>query len=107
MGSIFLACSILFNIIANGFFKTASLAAAGHTKWILFGVGLFIGLLNTLAYLKSLETLNLGIAYAVFAACSTIGIALLSMFFFQEGISAQKTIGLLVISVGLLVMWKG
>ncbi len=106
MGYVFLSVSIIFNIIANGFFKNASLTEAGRQKWILFGVGLFIGLLNTLSYLKSLETLKLGIAYAVFGAFSTIGIAILSLLYFHEDLPIQKIIGLGVISVGLLLLWK-
>ena len=106
MGFFFLILSIVFNITANGFFKTASLHEAGQAKWVLFGVGLLVGLLNTLAYLKALETMKLGIAYAIFAALSTLGIAFLSLLFFHESISMQKLIGLLVISGGLLMIWK-
>ncbi|MGA9119561.1 MAG: SMR family transporter [Bacteroidota bacterium] len=106
MGFFFLTFSIIFNIAANGFFKTASLRESGSAKWVLFGVGLFIGLLNTLAYLKALESMKLGIAYAIFAASSTIGIALVSVFLFHEGMSTQKIVALLVISAGLLLLWK-
>jgi multidrug transporter EmrE-like cation transporter len=107
MGFFFLTVSILFNITANGFFKTASLRTSGMEKWTLLGIGLFIGLLNTLAYLKALETMKLSIAYAVFAASSTIGIAIVSVAFFHEALTAQKIIALLVISVGLLLLWRG
>ncbi len=107
MGYLFLSVSIVFNIVANGFFKSASVMASGRQKWILFGVGLFIGLLNTLSYLKSLETLKLSVAYAVFGALSTIGIAVLSLLYFHEDLSMQKMLGLGVISVGLLLLWKG
>jgi multidrug transporter EmrE-like cation transporter len=106
MGFFFLTLSILFNITANGFFKTASLRGPGTDKWMLFGVGLFIGLLNTLAYLKALESMKLGIAYAVFAAASTIGIAVVSVVLFQESLSPQKILALGVISAGLLLLWK-
>ena len=107
MGYLFLSFSICFNIIANGFFKHASLQDPGKEKWMLFGVGLFIGLLNTLSYLKSLETLKLSIAYAVFGACSTIGVAIVSLIYFHEGLTVLKLVGLGVITVGLLMLWKG
>jgi len=107
MGYLFLSFSICFNIIANGFFKHASLQDPGKEKWMLFGVGLFIGLLNTLSYLKSLETLKLSIAYAVFGACSTIGVAIVSLIYFHEGLTVQKMVGLAVIAAGMMLLWKG
>jgi small multidrug resistance pump len=106
MGSLFLAFSVLCNTVANGFFKAASnVQGMGRQKVLLFGIGLFIGLLNTASYLKALETLNLGTAFAVFAATSTILIALLSFFYFQESLSLQKVLGLSVICAGLLLLW--
>ena len=106
MASLFLSLSIAFNIVANGFFKTASLRETGHEKWLIYGVGLIIGLLNTLAYLKALESMKLSIAYAVFGAMSTIGIALLGLLYFHEEVSVLKIVGLGVIAVGLILLWK-
>lgn len=108
MGAFFLTTSIIFNTVANGFFKSASaLGEFSPRKWTLLGVGLFVGLLNTLAYLKALETVRLSTAYAVFASASTLLIALMSMVHFGEPMTLHKGIGLTVICLGLLILWKG
>lgn len=106
MASFFLTLSIICNIVANGFFKTASLRDDGQAKWLIYGVGLLIGLLNTLAYLKALETMKLSIAYAVFGAMSTIGIAVVGLLYFHEEVSVLKIVGLGVIAVGMMLLWK-
>lgn len=106
MGTLFLALSIVFNTVANGYFKAASdVPSLTSRKVVLYGLGLVIGLLNTLCYLKALESIKLGTAYAVFAATSTILIALVSLLYFQEAITVQKALGLGVICVGLLLLW--
>ena len=106
MGPLFLALSILFNTVANGFFKGAALVSGASTrKYLLLGIGLALGLVNTLCYLKAIETLRLGTAYAVFAAASTVLIALVSAWYFNETISLQKAAGLGVICLGLLLLW--
>ncbi len=106
MGILFLTISVLFNVVANGYFKAASNVPTYTSRKILFyGLGLVIGFLNTLCYLKSLETIKLGTAYAIFAAASTILIALVSLLYFQEAIGVQKAIGLGVICLGLLLLW--
>ncbi len=106
MGTFFLTLSIVFNTVANGYFKAASnVPSFTSRKIVLYSLGLVIGLLNTLCYLKSLETIKLGTAYAVFAAASTVLIALMSLLYFQEAITVQKAIGLGVICIGLLLLW--
>ncbi len=106
MGPLLLLFSILFNVVANALFRMgASIDEYNARKVILIGGGLLIGLANTLCYIKSLETLKLGTAYAIFAAASTILIAGVSVAFFGEGLSLQKGIGLLTICAGLLILW--
>ncbi len=106
MGIFFLTLSIAFNTVANGYFKAASnVPSFTSRKAVFYGLGLVIGFLNTLCYLKSLETIKLGTAYAVFAAASTVLIALVSFLYFQEAITVQKAVGLGVICIGLLILW--
>jgi multidrug transporter EmrE-like cation transporter len=107
MGPIFLVTSIIFNAAANGFFKEASsIQDMGSRKLMLVGIGLLLGLVNTASYLKSLETIKLDTAYAIFAAGSTLLIAGVSFVVFNESISVQKAIGLATISAGILLLWK-
>jgi multidrug transporter EmrE-like cation transporter len=107
MGVFLLTCAIVFNSIANGFFKAgAELQDLSIRKATLIGLGLLIGLANTVCYIKALEKIDLGVAYTVFSAASIILIALISFLFFKEGISLQKAAGLVVVCVGLLLTWK-
>ena len=107
MGTLFLAVSIVFNTVANGFFKQASaIAGFGQRKLLLFASGLFIGLLNTIAYLKALETIRLGTAYPLFAAGSIVLIAVMSLVLFGESLSWRQTAGLVVLCGGLYLLWS-
>ena len=107
MGVFLLTLAVVFNSIANALFKYASgISDFGTQKIALLGIGLAIGLANTLCYIKALDEIDLGVAYPVFSAASIILIAALSGFFFREAISLQKAAGLAVICVGILLLWK-
>ena len=107
MGALFLILAIMFNSAANALFKFASGLPEWDTQKIgLFGLSLFLGLVNTLLYIKALETIELSIAYSVLSAASIVVIVLISLVVFKEGMSVQKIAGLATICVGLLMMWK-
>jgi multidrug transporter EmrE-like cation transporter len=107
MGTLFLVLSILFNSVANALFKLAGEIQDFSTRKVTFlGLGLLVGLANTLCYLKALEKIDLGIAFPLFAAASILVISLISLFYFHEQLSVQKWIGMAVICVGLAIMWK-
>lgn len=107
MGTLFLALSILFNGVANGMFKVAAEIQDYSARKVTFlGLGLLIGLANTLCYLKALEKIDLGMAFPLFAGGSILVISLISLLYFHEQLSVQKWIGMAVICVGLAIMWK-
>jgi multidrug transporter EmrE-like cation transporter len=107
MGALFLTLSVVFNSIANGFFKVAAaIPELSPRKGMLLGVGLLIGLANTLCYLKALEEIDLGVAFPVFSAASIILIALLSVYFFHEALPLQRVAGMVLLCAGLLLIWK-
>ena len=107
MGALFLTLSVLFNSVANTLFKVgADIGTFSPRKLTLLGLGLFIGLANTLCYIKALEKIDLGVAYPVFSAASIVLIALLSLFLLKEGISLQKAAGLVTVCVGLFLIWR-
>jgi multidrug transporter EmrE-like cation transporter len=107
MGALFLTLSVLFNAIANTLFKVgADIETLSPRKLLLLGLGLFIGLANTLCYIKALEKIDLGMAYPVFSAASIILIALLSLLFLKEGMSIQKAAGLVTLCIGLVILWR-
>ena len=72
----------------------------------LFLLALALGLANTLLYIKSLEKLDLGLAYPILSAGSIILIAALSVYVFKESVSLQKLLALGTICVGMLMLWR-
>jgi multidrug transporter EmrE-like cation transporter len=108
MSVFWLTCAVLFNTVANGLLKAgATIPQLSSRKGVMIGAGLFIGLLNTLCYIKALEKIDLGIAYPVFSAASILLIGGISFFVFREGMSTQKVVGLVTICAGILLTWKG
>ena len=107
MGILFLTLAIVFNSVANGFFKAGSgIETLTMRKGMLLGLGLLIGLANTICYIKALEKIDLAIAYSLFSAASIILIATISLVLFKEPISVQKAVGLIVICIGILLTWR-
>lgn len=107
MGALFLTLSVLFNAVANTLFKLgADIEILSPRKLTLLGLGLFIGLANTLCYIKALEKIDIGVAYPIFSAASIILIALLSLFMLKEGISVQKAAGLVTLCIGIVLIWR-
>ena len=108
MSVFWLTCAVLFNTVANGLLKAgATIPQLSSRKGVMIGAGLFLGLLNTLCYIKALEKIDLGIAYPVFSAASILFIGGISFFVFREGMSTQKVVGLVTICAGILLTWKG
>jgi len=107
MAQVFLVLSIVFNAVANSVFKVASaIPELSLRKATLLGLGLFVGLVNTLCFVKALERIDLGTSYTVFSAGSILLITLVSFLYFREGFSAQKVAGLAAICIGLFLVWK-
>jgi multidrug transporter EmrE-like cation transporter len=107
MGTLFLALSVVFNCAANGFFKaSADITDLTARKWVFLGLGLFLGLINTIFYIKSLEEIPLGIAFPAWSGACIVLIALISLVVFHQAISVRQWIGLATICVGLLLVWK-
>ena len=107
MGYLLLAFAVVLNSAANVLFKHAS----GMPAWTLEKGGLFLlalalGLGNTLLYIKSLEKLELGVAYPLLSAASILLIAGLSVAIFKEAMSTQKIVALSTITVGMALLWK-
>ncbi len=106
-GFTYLVLAIVANSAANVLFKFGS-AIDSFTlrKGSLLGLGLAIGLVNTVSFIKSLETLELGVAFPIFSAASIVIIAVASYALLQEPISTQKAIGLALLCFGLAVLWR-
>jgi multidrug resistance protein EbrB len=107
MGILFLSLSIVLNTVANGFFKSsADITDLTLRKGVLLGLGLFLGLANTICYIKSLEYVPLGVAFPVWSGGCLVLISLVSFAIFNETISVRQWIGLATVCTGLLLVWK-
>lgn len=107
MAVLLLSLSIVFNVAANTLFKTAgAIQDLSIRKGIVLGIGLLIGLANTVCFIKALEKIDLGTAYPVFSAASIVLIGVVSPFVFGEQMSIQKAAGLAVICAGLFLTWR-
>jgi multidrug transporter EmrE-like cation transporter len=107
MGYLLLVFAVVLNSAANVLFKHAS----GMPAWTLEKGGLFLlalalGLGNTLLYIKSLEKLDLGVAYPLLSAASILLITGLSVAIFKEAMSTQKIVALSTITIGMALLWK-
>jgi small multidrug resistance pump len=106
-GYLFLVLAILTNSIGNVLFKAgATIEGFTPRKGMLIGLGLAVGLVNTLSFIKSLETIQLGVAFPIFSAASIVLIAAASFMLLHEPVSTQKLIGLAFLCVGLAVLWN-
>jgi len=107
MAPIYLALAIVFNATANSLFKTTSaIPDLSFRKAGLFVLALFIGLVNTLCFVKALEKIELGTSYPVFSAGSIILISLISAYIFHESFTAQRIVGILVTCAGMFLIWR-
>jgi small multidrug resistance pump len=107
MGALLLTMAVIFNSIANGFFKHASsIQELSTTKIFFLLLGLFLGLVNTICYIKALEKIDLGIAFPLFSAASIVLIAVISFFVFKEGLSFKQLAGLVTICAGMVLLLK-
>jgi len=103
--ALLLALAIALNSAANLLFRHASTIAGYPThKLSLLGIGLFVGLINTLCYIKSLEEVPLGTAFPVYSAASILIIAVAAGVLFGEPWPAQKIAGVITICVGIVIL---
>jgi multidrug transporter EmrE-like cation transporter len=70
---VYLVLAILFNTVASSLFKISAIQK-NRISIIVLLIGLIFGAINAVFYTKSLEKINLGIAYSIFSA----GIVVLS-----------------------------
>ena len=72
------------------------------TKWIWIPPMLVAYILALLGLALALRTIEVGIAYAVWAACGTALIALVGIVFFDESLSLIKIVAILLVIAGVV-----
>ena len=106
-GTMLLLVAIVFNVGANLMFRHASaIPNYPPQKLVLLGIGLLVGLINTLFYIRSLDELPLGTAFPIYSAVSIVLIAVLAGMIFGETWSLQKAAGLATICIGIVVFGR-
>lgn len=102
---LFLFTAIFFNVLTSTFFKFSAVKSGGGNKgtW-LFIVGLVFGFLNAHFYTKSLQSINLNVAYPIFSIGSALVLTVLSYLIFKETVTYVKLGGLVLIVVGLYLI---
>ncbi len=95
-----LIASILFEVFGMLFLKYSN----GFSNLIptVGGVSCFITSIWLMSI--SLKQIEMGIAYAVWAAVSTAIVAILGVAFYQESISAFKITGVTLIAIGVVLL---
>jgi small multidrug resistance pump len=72
------------------------------TRWVWIPPMLFAYLLSLGGLALALRTIEVGIAYAVWAAAGTLLIALIGIVFFAESISLLKIVSILFVITGVV-----
>jgi small multidrug resistance pump len=68
-------------------------------------VGMIVLYIATFVFLTlTAKTLDLGLAYAIWAGVSVAGVAVCSVFLFHEPMNAYRVIGTVAIIVGVIVL---
>jgi small multidrug resistance pump len=72
------------------------------TRWRWIPPMLFFYVLALLGLALALRTLEVGIAYAVWAGAGTLLIAILGVIFFKESMSVMKVLSMLLVIAGIM-----
>ena len=72
------------------------------TKWVWIPPMLVAYILALLGLALALRTIEVGIAYAVWAACGTALIALVGIVFFDESLSLIKIVAIALVIAGVV-----
>ncbi len=105
MQYVFLYSSILFNILTNVGFKLSALNEGKPLKqWGWLAIGLVFGLINSVLFTECLKNIALQTASAIFFSLTIVGLFLFSHFYFNESVSISRLAGVLLISVGVVLV---
>jgi len=95
---IVLAVAIACEVAGTIFMKFSN----SLTRWIWIPPMLIAYVLSLLGLALALRTIEVGIAYAVWAACGTLLIALIGIVFFGESLSLIKVVAIILVIAGVI-----
>src|SRR6476620_5041477 len=93
-----LTASIVCEVVATMMME----ASQSLTRWRWVPPMLLFYVLALLGLALALRTLEVGIAYAVWAGAGTLLIAMLGVIFFKESMSALKVLSMLLVIAGIV-----
>ena len=93
-----LAAAIAFEVAGTIFMKLSD----SLTRWAWIPPMLVAYVLALLGLALALRTIEVGIAYAVWAACGTLLIALIGILFFGESLSLIKLVAIILVIAGVV-----
>ncbi|UOF94648.1 MAG: multidrug efflux SMR transporter [Bacteroides sp.] len=97
---IYLIMAILIESLGLTFMKTAN----GLSK-LLPSVGMFSCYITCLALLSlSIKKIDIGLAYAIWSGVGTALISLIGVYYFNEILTLQKILGLLIVVIGIFLL---
>lgn len=100
LGYGFLSAAVVFEIISSSLLKEADgFRRWRPTAWLVLGYTLTLFLFS-----KSLQWLDLGVAYALWGAVGTLFTTLIGIFFFQERVNRAKILGVACIILGTVML---
>jgi undecaprenyl phosphate-alpha-L-ara4N flippase subunit ArnE len=99
----FLSAAILLNAGSSVFYKLSS-QSNGRIAFLLFLAGITLGGVNAFFYTRSLNRIQLEVAYPIFSAGSIILVTLASIFFFSEAFSLRQAFGIVAIMLGIVLL---
>jgi small multidrug resistance pump len=95
---IVLAAAIVCEVVGTVFMKLSN----SLTRWIWIPPMLLAYVLALLGLALALRTIEVGIAYAVWAAAGTLLIALVGIVFFGESVSLIKVVAIVLVIAGVV-----
>jgi small multidrug resistance pump len=95
---IVLAAAIACEVAGTVFMKLSN----SLTRWVWIPPMLFAYILALLGLALALRTIEVGIAYAVWAATGTLLIALVGVVFFGESLSLIKVVAIVLVIAGVV-----
>lgn len=100
MGYLFLGIAIVAELLGTTFLKYSD----GYSKPLPTLISILSYALCFYIFSKSLQTINLSVAYATWSAVGLIITTLISVFIFREGITGIGICAILLITVGVVLL---
>lgn len=96
---------LLMVAIISEVFASSMLKASAGFKKLLPSLGVVVGYVAAFyALSKTLQTLPIGVAYAIWAGLGTALTAIVGMLFYKEKMNATKFAGIILIIGGVMVL---